>query len=235
MNQATGDHLELNSAAKFPSASMIKVPVMYEIMRQAHAGILSLNESFIVNSEFKVDGAGILKELRPGLSMTVRELVTLMIVISDNIAANMLIDLAGMDNINRTMENLGLHATVLRRRMMDFTAAQAGRENETTAQDMVFLFSGIEKSPGLLPAYRSLMLDLLSRQQIRDKLPFYLPEEVAIAHKTGTLPGVEHDGGILYLPGGPYIICVLAANLCANHEGLRLIAHLGQTVYEHFK
>lgn len=85
----------------FPAASMIKVPSMYEIMRQAAAGIISLDQSLVVTSSIRTGGAGILKELRPDITMTVRELVPLMIIRSDNTATNMLIDLDGMDAINK--------------------------------------------------------------------------------------------------------------------------------------
>lgn len=233
INQATGDRLEINPLAAFPAASMIKVPILYEIMRQAAAGRLSLEDTLAVTEDARVGGAGVLKELRPGIVMTVRELATLMIILSDNTATNMLIDLIGMDAVNQTMAELGLKATVLRRRMMDFEAARAGKENQTSAIDLARLFEIIYTTRTLPPAYGALMLDILTRQQIRDKLPFYLPEETAIANKTGTLPGVEHDGGILFLPGGPYIVCVLIDGLTANYQGIQLIASIGKTIYEH--
>ncbi|WP_371381387.1 serine hydrolase [Sporomusa aerivorans] len=234
MNQTTGEKMELNPDMAFPAASMIKVPIMVEIMRQAAAGLLSLDQKLVIDSAAKVDGAGILKELRPGLTMTVRELVTLMIILSDNTATNILIDLVGMEAVNQTMSNLGLQSTVLRRRMMDFAEARSGKENMTSAADLAHLFAGIASgSLGLPPAYSAIMLDILKRQQIRDKLPFYWPEELVIAHKTGTLPGAEHDGGILYLPGGPYVVCVLAAGLKENYLGLQMVASIGKCLYDH--
>lgn len=234
INQSTGDRLELNPDMVFPAASTIKVPIMYEIMRQASVGMIRLDAPLVVTDNFLTGGAGILKELRSGLTMTVRELVTLMIILSDNTATNMLIDLAGMDAINQTMSGLGLKLTVLRRRMMDFEAARSGKENTTSAADLALMFEIIHKNRELPQTYGALMLEILMRQQIQDKLPFYLPEERILAHKTGTLPGVEHDAGILFLPGGPYIICVLTGDLSVNYEGIQLIAWLGKTVYEHF-
>ncbi len=231
----SGRRLEINPALSFPAASMIKVGIMYEIMRQSSAGILSLDDLLTITNESRVGGAGILAELRPGLTMTVRELVTLMIIVSDNTATNLLIDLAGMSAINATMTNLGLPATVLRRRMMDFAAAEAGNENTTSAADLAALFALIQNNTGLPPRCGQLMLDILARQQIRDKLPFYLPEETVIAHKTGTLPGVEHDGGILYLTDGPYTVAVLTSGHAANYQGLQLIADIGKIIYMHCK
>jgi beta-lactamase class A len=187
-----------------------------------------------VTENIRVGGAGILFELRPDISMTIRELATLMIILSDNTATNMLIDRIGMKAVNETMYKLGLHATILRRHMMDFAAAQRGEENQTTALEMAQMFEIILNSTGLPHEYSALMLDILKRQQVRDKLPFYLPEETVLAIKTGTLPGAEHDGGILYLPTGTYIISIFTAGLRANYEGLQLVARLGKIIYDHF-
>ena len=234
INKSTGEVLEINPDMVFPAASMIKVPIMYEIMAQAAAGIIDLEASLVVTSGVRVGGAGILQELRPDITMTVRELVTLMIILSDNTATNMLINLVGMDAVNATMADLGLKSTKLRRQMMDFDAAQAGKENHTCASDVALLFGILERRQHLTPEYSTLMLDILKRQQVRDKLPFYLPEETVLANKTGTLTGVEHDGGILYLPSGSYIIAILTADLEANYQGLQLVASIGKVIYEHY-
>lgn len=234
IDQSTKDRLELNPEMVFPSASMIKVPIMYEIMRQAAVGTVDLDQSLVVTSDVRVGGAGILQELRPDITMTVRELVTLMIVLSDNTATNLLIDLLGMDAINKAMADLGLQSTLLRRQMMDFDAALAGRENQTSAADLALLFEVIYNNLGVPLEYGSLMLDILKRQQVRDKLPFYLPEETVLANKTGTLLGVEHDGGILFLPNGSIIICILTDHLAVNYEGLQLVAKLGKVIYDHY-
>lgn len=235
INKSTGKVLKINPEMVFPAASMIKVPIMYEIMAQAAVGTIDLDASLVVKSDVRVGGAGILQELRPNITMTVRELVTLMIILSDNTATNMLINLVGMEAVNATMIDLGLKSTVLRRQMMDFDAARAGKENQTTAADVALLFEIIESSRDLPQEYGTLMLDILKRQQVRDKLPFYLPEETVIAHKTGTLTAVEHDGGILFLPSGSYIIAILTADLAANYQGLQLVASMGKIIYEHFE
>jgi len=233
-NQSNGKKLEMSPESVFPAASMIKVPIMYEIMHQAAAGRIDLNEPLVVTAQARVGGAGILQELRPDIMMTIQELVTLMIILSDNTATNMLIDRIGMDAVNHRMTELGLKSTVLRRRMMDFEAAKLGHENHTTASDLSLLFSCITGSVGIPQKYSTLMLDILRRQQVRDKLPFYLPEETVLAHKTGTLDGVEHDGGILFLADQSYIICILTADLEVNYQGLQLVARLGKIIYDHF-
>lgn len=233
IKENTQETIAIHPDTVFPSASMIKLPIMLEIMRRAAQGSLSLDTLIPITEEVKVDG-GILQELRTGLPMTIRELVTLMIVVSDNTATNMLIELIGMDAVNATMRQYGANSTLLRRKMMDFAAAKNGRENLTTAADMALLFQGLAKnSLGFPTDYNTLMLDILKRQQVEDKLRFYLPEGLALAHKTGTLPGVEHDGGILYLPDGPYIISIFTDQLASNQQGLRLVAKLGKCIYDY--
>lgn len=228
----TDNRLVINSELVFPSASLIKVPIMLEVMRQAAAGRIALDQEIAVSEAHKTGGAGVLKELRTGLTMTVEELVTLMIILSDNTATNMLIDLVGMEKVNRTCTEYGLTATILRRKMMDFEAARAGAENETSAADMARIFQAIYSSEGMPQAYGERMLNILKRQQVRDKLPFYLPEETIFANKTGTLPGVEHDAGLLFLPKGVYFIGVLLGGLAANYQGIQVIATLGQIIYD---
>lgn len=233
-NRTTGEKIEQDSLRRYPSASMIKVPIMAEVMRQAATQTLSLDEKLPVSADYRVGGSGILTEMRPDLTMSIRDLVMLMIILSDNTATNMLIDRVGMNAVNETMTSLGLTSTLLQRRMMDFTAAEAGKENYTSASDLAKLFSLIADG-GWLPAfYHELMLDILKKQQVQDKLPFYLPEETPLAHKTGTLPGVEHDGGILFLPDSSYIICIMMENLAFNYEGMRLGARLGKVIYDEF-
>ena len=234
INKSTGGKLEINPDMVFPAASMIKVPIMFEIMKQVAAGIIDLDSSLVVSSDVRVGGAGILQELRPDITMTVRELVTLMIVLSDNTATNMLIDLIGMDAVNATMVDLGLKSTMLRRKMMDFESARLGNENYTCASDVALLFAIIENHQNLPIEYTTLMLEILKRQQVRDKLPFHLPAAAVLANKTGTLMGVEHDGGILFLTSGVYIISILTADLEFNYQGLQLVATIGKVIYDHY-
>ena len=227
-------HFEWNPNMGFPAASMIKVPIMVSIIMQAAVGKLDLENRVTVGDEQITGGAGILKDLSPGHSFTIEELVTLMIILSDNTATNVLLDMISMDQVNETMASLGLCSTILQRKMMDFGAAEQGLENYTTAADMARLFTAIEEGNiGLPERWNAKMVDILRRQQIRDKLPFFLPEETVLAHKTGTLPGVEHDGGILYYPGGSCVVSVFSADLAANHEGLQLIASMGKCIYDH--
>jgi beta-lactamase class A len=155
---------------------------------------------------------GVLANLSPDLRPTIHDIAHLMITISDNTASNVLLDLLGIETINATMRELGLHSTRLERRFMDFEARKAGRDNWTTAADMVLLLSHIYA--GRVPE-RERLLNILLRQNDYSILPAYWGEDEPFAHKTGGLEGIMHDAGILFRAPDdqrtPLIVAVLTA------------------------
>jgi beta-lactamase class A len=155
-----------------------------------------------------------------------------MIIISDNMATNILINLLGMDNVNSAIMNLGLPNTKLQRKMMDSQAAREGRENLITALDFANILELIYKGENVNKFFSDKMLDILKRQQVRGRLDLYLPEELVIAHKTGDLDNLEHDGGIVYLPNKEYIICVLTNKTESNKVGREIIGNISKMVYD---
>src|SRR5215469_6043251 len=124
----------------FPQASSIKVCILAELFRQAQQGKLKLSDPYTVNASDLVAGSTIMGGLTPGVTkLTLRDLATMMIGVSDNSAANVLIDRVGMENVNALLDSLGLSHTRLRRKMMDIKAAAAGRENISTPAEMMTL------------------------------------------------------------------------------------------------
>ena len=177
----------------YPSASMIKVPILFEILRQAAAGTVCLQETLSPSASCRVGGAGILKELNPSLPLNIRDLCVLMISLSDNTATNTLIERVGMTAVNQTMSNLGLTHTRLQRRMMDFAAAAAGQENLTSVNDVATVLAALHRGGCLDPASDRQMCTILERQTDRCKIPLLLPPDTICRHKTGELPGAEQD------------------------------------------
>lgn len=226
-----GEVFTVNPERVFPAASTIKVLILAALYAAAEAGIFSLDEEVAIASGNRVSGSGVLCELSPSLKLTVRDLATLMIIQSDNTATNQLIDLVGMECVNGLGRALGLKHTVLQRKMMDFAAARAGRDNLTSAGDLGRLLRLLHQGRVVSPAASAAMLATLKRQQIRDKLPALLPETAVIAHKTGDLPGLEHDAGIFYLPGKTYVLVVLTDSLTKNADGVECIARISHAVY----
>lgn len=233
-NLSTGEAIMINEDMVFPSASTIKLVIMSEILREVKNRMHSLDEKIKLTSGIKTGGDGILKELNSGHEFTLKEIITLMIIVSDNTATNLLIDMAGMDNVNKMAENMGLRSTRLQRRMMDSAAARAGRENLTCAGDMHHILKLIYEGKDIDEYYSSIMLDILKRQQVNGRLNLYLPDDITIAHKTGDLDRLEHDVGIVYLPGCQYIICVLTNKTETNKDGREIIGKISKAVYDYY-
>lgn len=236
---STGETLAWSADERFPAASVIKLLVLVEALRQADAGRLALADPVPIRPEDRVGGTGILKELPSVRSLTWLELLTLMIVVSDNTATNVCIDRLGFDAINATAAALGLGQTRLERKMMDWEARASGVDNWTSASDAARLLERLATRRILTPAACDAALDILSRQQVRDRLPLRLPPDVRVAHKTGELPGVRHDVGVLFHDGDAVVIAALTSGFetplgrgLVGGEACDLIAEIGRVVYD---
>jgi beta-lactamase class A len=224
---------------RFPAASVIKLPVLVEALRQAQSGELRLDERLPIRAENKVGGFGILKDLESLVELTLIDLLTLMIVISDNTAANLCIERVGMAAVNVSMAALGLRGTILQRKMMDMEARQRGLDNFTTPADVALLLEMLASKQILTPEGCDLAISIMRRQQVRDRLPLYLPQEMPIAHKTGELPEIRHDAGVMLAERGPVVIAALTMDFgtplgrgLVGGEASALIAEVGRAVYD---
>lgn len=228
----TGERFSVNGDRSVPSASTIKLVIMAELMARVQAGKLSLEQKITVTAEMKTGGDGILKELEPGHSFTLKEIMTLMIIVSDNQATNILIDLLGMDAINARARAMGLKQAILGRRMMDSEARKRGHDNYISANDMAAILRAIYDGTLIDEAASKIMLEVLLRQQQNGRLQLYLPEDLPMAHKCGDLDLLENDGGIIYAPDHPYILVVLTSEMPSNKEGREVIGQLSKLVYD---
>ncbi|MDQ4126724.1 MAG: class A beta-lactamase-related serine hydrolase [Actinomycetota bacterium] len=192
-----------------PSASLIKVLVLAELLRQADRGTLYLEEELEVWSEDLVDDSEMLAREQMPTRMPVRRLAEGMITLSDNAATNLLIRRLGIERVNDLARDLGLRNTSLRREMMDVAARARGEENLTTASEMVVLLGEIWHGPSLSQASRAFALELLLGQRIESKISLTLPAGAGYAHKTGELQGVENDAGLVLVPGRTFALAVL--------------------------
>lgn len=192
----------------FPAASLAKLPIAVELLRRADLHQFSLSERLDTSREPRVGGGGVLDYLDPGVRLTLGDLCTLMIIVSDNTAANYLLDLVGMGEVNETLNRLKLTHTTLARHFMDAAARAAHRDNLTTADDMLALLTLIQGN--VLPGARRLY-EMLSAQQLSAELAEgWLPTQARLAHKDGALEDAIHDTGILSGPGGACVYCILS-------------------------
>jgi beta-lactamase class A len=225
-------HFSVFGDKTVPSASIIKLLILAELLRRVDTGEMSLDKRVTVTEKDWTGGDGVLKELAPGHTFTLKELATLMIIVSDNEATNLLIGLLGMDNINRMGCRLGLKAARLGRRMMDAKALQEGRDNFISSDDAAQILQKVYRGSLVSKEASALMLDILKRQQQGDRLQRYLPEDVPLAHKCGDLTGVENDAGIFLFPDHPYILVVLTSNQPSPAAGKEIIGKLSLLVYQ---
>ena len=206
----TGAHFERNGDLPLVAASVIKLPIMVEAFRQKEAGTLDWQMEVTIRKEDKLPSCGALTYLHDGIKVTVGDLVTLMIILSDNTATNLMIDLLGADNINATCEHLGLKGTKLNRKLFDAEKSAQGIENYVTANDMARILSLLLKGKVVSAEASQEMLTILGNQRLNGKIPFFLhSRDIAVAHKTGEDDGITHDVGIIYTEH-PQILCFLS-------------------------
>lgn len=211
--------VEANGACSRPSASMIKLVVLGAFLEKVSEGTVSLDDSVVVNSSQIVGGTGVIQNYGGGSSWTYRELVDVMITDSDNVAANILIDEVGFDGVNDYASRIGLTATQLNRKMMDFNAISAGIENQMSADDISHILTMIYQGSLVNQEMSNIALQALERQNLGSALSQNISAEVVFAHKTGTLPGIEHDGGLV-LADAPFTLVVMTENMSASDSGV---------------
>lgn len=222
---STGDGGELD----FPAASVIKVPIFLELYRRVQAGELSLEQRVTLRAENKSGGAGVLLELHEGLELTLEDLGRLMLVVSDNTASNLLLDLLGMDALNASMQRWGMKGTRFGRRFME--PATPTKDNRMTAADAGRCLEMLWRGEIIGEPLRTQALDTLKRQQYREKIPLMLPHDLPIAHKTGELDGVRHDAALIEHPAGPYVLVVFTEHGANPWDVDRGIAELSLALY----
>jgi len=230
----SGETFFLHGDEIMPQASSIKIAVLAELYRQAQQGKLKLTEEYVVRKEDLVPGSDILLGLTPGITrLTLRDLATMMVAVSDNSATNVLIVRVGMENVNAMLDALGLHATRLRRRMMDLKAAGEGRENVSTPREMMTLLETLYRGKLLNPEMTADFLKVLSTHKESSMLQG-LPDDAVAANKPGELEAVRNDSGIVLVKGRPYILCVMTAYLKDEREGSAAIRRTAALTYSYF-
>ncbi len=210
----------------FPTASTIKIAIVYELFTQVDEGQIRLDQTITLDRKQAVGGGGVLNDMgTPTLS--VRDYATLMVMLSDNTATNVLIDLVGMENVTKRMASLGLNNTKLRRRMIDLAAARRGDENVSTPAELVRLLEVLYTS------HQDTAIALLKKPK-SSHIRSALPPGVAAADKPGELEGVRVDAGIVYVKNRPFILCVMTTYLKNEGEGERAIEDVTRAAYDYF-
>lgn len=226
----------------FHAASTMKVPVLIELYNQAHEGKLRLGDTLVIRNEFPslVDGspfslnaaddseAGLYAAI--GSSRTLGQLSELMITVSSNFAANLLIGKLGVENIRHTVHALGADGMEVRRRLEDSRAFERGINNTTTARALGRLMEAIARGEAVDQESSRRMREILERQTFNDGIPAGLPPGIRVAHKTGDITRIQHDAAIVYGPR-PFVLVVLTRGILEQKDSYALIAAIARQLY----
>lgn len=226
----SGATLRLRADEELPTASVIKVALLYELYRQADEGRVDLAELTRPPMP-RVAGGGVLQELGDQVRLTWRDLAVLTAGWSDNAATNVLIDRVGLGAVDTRLRGLGLTRTRLRRRMLDLAAARRGEENISTVHELARLMELIERGEGL-SAERA--RDLRSVLAMPKTSPFreVLPEGLSVADKPGELEGVRAVAALVARPARSYVVAILCSYLQRDADGDEAIRQLSRAIFE---
>lgn len=256
-----GEELGWNADERFPLASVFKIGVLIGLLDRVAEGRERLDERVTVRAEDIAPGSGILRELEPGLSVSLRDLATLMIIVSDNSATDMLCARVGFERINASLARRGYRETVIRddcwsllSRMVGADPADRGEANRvevrrrlrareidpafdggnaSTPREMARIFLDVVEGSALGPAETAVATDILARQHLNSRLPLYLPQRTVCWHKTGTIAGVVDDCGVIELPGGRHLaVAAMSKGVADNLPAERLIGRVARQAYD---
>lgn len=225
---AGGEPFGFRAERRFVAASTVKIPIMVEIYRQIDRGERSLSDPYVLHHEAKAPGSGILLHLHDGITLTLNDLIYLMISTSDNTATNVLIEMAGMAQVNATMRELGMTDSVLGRPMRGRLALPDEAENWATPRDYARAVQAILSHEAASAGSCEQMLAMLAKQQNPRRLARFLPEGVPWGSKTGSVPGVTNDAGYILGEQGPLIIAVYCEQLADQHTGEQVIGEISR-------
>ena len=238
---------EMTPDTKIRIASISKVAVGMCALAMAEEGLVDLDAPRTIDPRNRVGGTGILCELGTDYTPSLRDLAKLMIVLSDNIATNEIMDVIGMERFNSFCREMGYQNITLMRKMMDFEAIQQGKNNYMCAGETGRLLSAISRGEFVNPEISQTIFDIMASQQCRNKLPALLPAvasysgsksaipegQVLVANKTGDLVGIQHDVGIFELPDGRrYLIAMFTGDLENDSAGIAAISQVSLAVYQ---
>lgn len=243
---STGETLLINEREKFHAASTMKTPVMIEVFKQAEAGRFSLRDSILIKNEFKsiIDGSTFSLDsaedsekvlyMLASKKRTLDKLVYDMIIVSSNLATNIIIELVDAKKVTQSMREIGAMDIQVLRGVEDDKAFAEGLNNVVTAYDLMLIFEKMAKGETVSKKASDAMIDILLDQQFNTIIPAKLPSDVKVAHKTGSINGVHHDSGIVILPDGrKYVLVILSKNLENYDAATAMMANVSEIIYKH--
>ena len=243
----TGKTVLLNEKDEFHAASTMKTPVLLELFKQAAEGKFSLTDSIEIKNSFRsiVDGSEYALDSADdsefelykhiGKKRTIASLAYEMIILSSNLATNLLIELVKPDNVMTTMKELGANDIKVLRGVEDNKAYEKGLNNTTTAYDLLLIYEQMANKKLISTGASEEMTRILLDQRFNEIIPALLPKDVKVAHKTGSITGVQHDSGIIFLPDGRKYVLVMLSRFDPADEKrvINAMAAVSKQIYDY--
>ena len=254
-NLRTGEVVQYNAEERFPTASLIKLPVMVAYYQMIHEGKLDPKSTVILTAADKKTGSGVLERLDNGATITLQDAVNLMITLSDNTATNLVLDRMGTSHaerlaqVNDLMVRIGLKNTRLLNRLYSWDTKQRTPEGIrygiglSTPEDMVILSEALYKKELIDAASSEAMINILKEQFYDDMIPRLLPasecKTFAVAHKSGFVNETKTDAGLvlsdkLDMAIGIFIDKQPDHGEGINNTGVLLAAHVSRAIWNYF-
>jgi beta-lactamase class A len=261
-----GEHFAHCADEWFPLASVFKVPMLIELFRQRDAGTIDLQHTIKIPAARMSPGGGLLRHLSPELPLTIHDLAMLMIILSDNTATDVLLEMLGADRVQQTMQEYGFARIAIRMSCKDLIYGAAGlgsrpltpentaiandklrqyqldlqspvyqwntQNNVVTPHEMNNILQALQQETILTPQSCRDVLAILEKQLLNARLPLLLPRQATLAHKTGSLPHIRADAGLLTTPTGKAVVSVFGKELAHEEQAVLCMARIGRIVYE---
>ncbi|MHA4807042.1 serine hydrolase [Flavitalea flava] len=242
----TGETFFYNEHDNFHAASTMKTPVMIETYKQAAAHKFALTDSVIIHTNFlsivdnspynldSVQDSETALYRMAGTKLPISELLYRMITQSSNLATNLMIEIVGAKNVMKTMKSIGAKDIQVLRGVEDDKAFKLNMNNTTTSYDLMLVFERIAKGKIVSKTACESMIKILLDQHFTNKIAGKLPKEVKVASKSGSIDGICHDSGIVFLPDGrKYVVVLLSRGIASLDSAADTEANVSKILYDH--
>lgn len=257
-NLNTGEVISVNEDSLFPTASVIKLPVLISFFKKIKDGEINPDEYIVINDSQKVGGAGVIQFFKDDVKIKLIDAATLMIILSDNTATNAIIDQLGsshddkLNYVNMTMESLGLKNTKLLNKVFSYRTKKNTPEAKrfglgySSPREMGELLEMIYRHQIIDSFYSNWIIQIMKNQQdesmIRKLLPYYNLKEgerIIVANKTGAVDQSRIDVGIVYSPKCDFVIAVFAdqskdTRWTYDNKAENAVALAAKIIYDYF-
>lgn len=248
VNDFNGNIIEKNADEEFETASCVKIFILTELLRRVHEKTLDLNQKLVYKKNNYIDGSGVIRSLSEGLELSLIDYPTLMIIVSDNIATNILIELLGIENINKTIVSFGLKQSKLHNKI-DFE--KYDKLGTSTPREYTKIFELAYKNELYSKEISEKFIEILKKQHYntmmtRDIAPYYLDSEdtgdeelISFATKSGSMNACRNDGGLVYTPFGGYALTLFTKEFYDplyhnNHESYQFGSKVSNLILNHY-